>query len=235
MSASLLTLDKYNLHARLYPGLLTALPVIVLMVPLVPSASVAIIFPLLASSGVLLLVVQQVRSLGRKTEERLTVTWDGMPTTRRLRLRNATNLTLLARRRNKLETLYGESLPDAGMEQSDPATADEVYIAATRHLITKARQQQDKFPLVQEEVTNYGFRRNFRGVKWFAVSLAVACLAIDGLLMYFIGISKQAIATVAFHVMYLLSVLLIVKDSWVEEVGERYADRLLEALDAMDL
>jgi len=234
MSTNLPTFGKYNLHARLYPSLLTALPVTVLVLPLVPSATVATVLPLLASSGVLLLVVQQVRTLGDKTEERLRARWDGMPTTRRLRLRNATNLALLTRRRTKLEALYGELLPDAEMEQSKPMVADETYVAATRRLITKVRQHQDRFPLVQEEAVNYGFRRNLRGMKFLAVVLAVLGLATDGLLIYLIGGTAQAIATASFHIVYLLVVLTVVKDSWVREVGECYADRLFEALDAMD-
>jgi hypothetical protein len=96
------------------------------------------------------------------------------------------------------------------------------------------RQRQDEFPLVQEEVVSYGFRRNFRGVKWFAVSLTTACLVIDGLFMHFTGITTQSITIAAFHVMYLLAILLTVRDSWVREAGERYADRLFEALDGMD-
>lgn len=125
-----------------------ALPVTVLTFSLIAFSTAATIISLLASSGVLFLVAQQVRSLGVKTEERLTVKWDGMPTTRRLRLRNTLNSTLLARRRKKLEDMYGEPLPDADMEQREPAAADEIYVAATRYLITKVRQRQDEFPLV---------------------------------------------------------------------------------------
>lgn len=234
MSNNFPTFDKYNLHARLYPGLLMALPVTVLVFPLVPSTTAATIVPMLVSSGVLLLVVHQVRSLGIKAEERLTVKWDGMPTTRRLRLCNTTNPTLLARRRKKLETLYGEPLPDAEMERSNPTVADEIYADAIHRLITKVRQNQDQFPLVQEEVINYGFRRNFLGMKWLAISLTVACISADGLLSNFVGVSLHIVATAGFHFIYLLTVLLVVKDSWVLEVGERYADRLFEALDAMD-
>ena len=54
------------------------------------------------------------------------------------------------------------------------------------------------------------------------------------MLGYFVGISKQTVVTAVFHVAYLLAVLLVVKDSWVLQVGERYADRLFEALDTMD-
>ncbi|MCA1604374.1 MAG: hypothetical protein LC775_02575, partial [Acidobacteria bacterium] len=204
------------------------------VVPLIPTTATATIVPLLVSSGVLLLVIHQVRSFGIKAEERIMKKYDGMPTTRRLRLRNATNPTLLARRRNKLEEVYGQSLPNADMEQSDPVAADEIYADATRRLITKARQNQDNFPLVQEEVINYGFRRNFRGVKWYAILLTVACMLADGLLGYFTGASTRIVATAGFHVIYLFTVLLVVKDSWVLEVGERYADRLFEALDAME-
>jgi hypothetical protein len=194
-----------------------ALPVTVLVVPLIPSTATATIVPLLASSGVLLLVIHQVRSFGVKAEKRIMKKCDGMPTTRRLRLRNATNPTLLVRRRNKLETLYGQSLPNAEMERSGSVAADEIYADATRRLITKVRQNQDNFPLVQEEVINYGFRRNFRGVKWYAILLAVACMLVDGLLGYFTGVSTRIVATAAFHVMYLFTVLLVVKDSWVLE------------------
>jgi len=120
------------------------------------------------------------------------------------------------------------------MERADSVAADEIYADATHRLITKVRQNQEKFPLVQEEVTNYGFRRNLLGVKWFAISLAIACMLTDGLFGYFTVVSPHIVATAGFHFMYLLTILLVVKDSWVLEVGERYADRLFEALDAMD-
>jgi len=231
--ANLPALSKYTLHARVYPALLAALPVTVLVVPLIPSAAAAVVFPLLASSGLLLFVVQQVRSFGIKTEERLKVQWDGIPTTRCLRLRNVTNAPLLARRREKLQAMYGEPLPDAEMEESEPTAAEEVYVAATRYLITKVRQNDDKFPLVQEENISYGFRRNFRGIKWLAVALGVLCLVADGLLLYFLGTSVQVVITAAVHVVYVLAILFFVTDSWVREIGERYADRLFEALDAI--
>jgi hypothetical protein len=52
--------DRYNVHARLYSGLLMALPVTVLTVSLVTFTAAATIVSLLASSGVLFLVTQQM-------------------------------------------------------------------------------------------------------------------------------------------------------------------------------
>jgi hypothetical protein len=72
-----------------------------------------------------------------------------MPTTRMLRLSEITNnRDQLQSRRQKLEALLGQPLPTAAEEQVYPQRSDERYTFATRTLIARVRQQQDRHPLV---------------------------------------------------------------------------------------
>jgi hypothetical protein len=114
-----------------------------------------------------------IRSAGKRLQNRLaTQVWDGRPTTRMLRLRDGDiNPELRRRYREKLSALTGTPLPTAEEELADPRQADHHYVAATRVLIAKVRDENDKYPRIRDESAPYGFRRNLLAAKPFALSL----------------------------------------------------------------
>lgn len=227
-------LSRYKIQARIYPGLLVALPVAILAASLAPRSLATAISSTLAASGVLFLVANIVRTLGLRTEARLIHEWNGFPTTKRLRHRDSAHELGFQRRRNKLEVIYGENLPDHGDELRAPDAADRRYIAATRALIGRIEAVRDRFPRVEDENINYGFRRNLLGIKPYGISVAITSLAIDIFIAVRSSMTTPLIVTVIIHLCLLAVWIVIVKATWVREAADRYADRLFEALDAFD-
>ena len=222
--------DEYSLRARIYPGFLTALPATSLVVLLWPKSPVSTVWPLLVSVGALLFLANWVRDSGRAVEQELIKRWGGMPTTLMLRHDGHNGGASFKRRRQMLADLVGIPLPSAEEERADAKAANDVYVAATRALITRVRAKQDLFPRVQDENTNYGFRRNLLAMKKFGVPITVAAISFD---IAWLALQSGSAAWVllALHGLVALSWLLVVNRDWVRRQGDNYANRLFETLE----
>jgi len=225
-------IDPYVRKARLYPALLVTLPIGVSVAWLWPGFGLEKIIPVLVCAGLPFFVANLVRSRGQRLEERLESRWGGMPTTQMLRLGEATNNPdMLRRRRRALQDLTGDPLPTRDDEQDNPRRSDQRYIAATRILITRVRDQRDHHPRLHEENINYGFWRNLLGLKPFALTSLVALLAIDGITLA-AGREPQMVGVAAgLHVLCLIVWLVAVRPDRVLQQGRTYAERLFETLD----
>jgi hypothetical protein len=139
----------------------------------------------------------------------------------------------------------GLVLPGAEEERSNPVAADEAYRSAVEWL--KERCRGKDFPLVFKENIEYGFRRNMRGIRPFAIA-AVALAAVGGLdaIVYRLievgGLSvsmvmQQApLGVIGATVLLLIALLcwtFLVTDLWVREAGDQYARALLSACDVL--
>jgi hypothetical protein len=155
-----------------------------------------------------------------------------MPTTQMLRLsEESNNPDMLRRRRRALQDLIGEQLPSRIDEQNEPRRSDQRYIAATRALITRVRDQRDHHPRLHEENINYGFWRNLLGLKPLAIVSLVALLAVDGLALAD-GRDPQLVGVAAgLHVLCLVVWLVAVRSERVLQQGHTYAQRLFETLE----
>lgn len=227
-------LNRYQVQARVYPGLLMALPILALAAATVPRSLVAALTSTLAASGVLFLTTNIVRSRGLKAEARLIQQWGGFPTTRSLRHADSADDVRFSRRRRKLENVYGERLPDVDYETSEPERSDSIYVAAIRALISRFDGIRERFPRVEDENINYGFRRNLLGMKPYGIFVAAGSLAVDLLIGISGPITVALIAATTIHVSLLGVWITVVNPTWVREAADRYADRLFEALDALD-
>lgn len=223
--------DQYSRRARVLPGLWVTAPVIVYVL-LVPKPLTALL-PIALSCGFTVLLAGIVRNLGRDLERKLIRDWDGMPTTHMLRHREAGNPAIFERRRKALERLYGTALPTRRQEQANPASADELYIAATRCLIDHVRTRQSEFPMVQRENIAYGQARNLLALRPYAAGIVGAAGLIDYYIWSRSGASTALWVVVAIHAGLLGFWLLFVRKSWVRRAGDTYAERLFEALDRL--
>jgi hypothetical protein len=223
--------DRYGIQARLRPAGFAILPLLTLAWPVGVTSLPALVLPILGATGVLLFAVNVVRSRGLRVQERLNRDWDGLPTTHRLRYRDAESQELLVRRRKKIEHIYGQPLPSKRKEQADPAAADKIYAAAIRSLIGKVNKHRKDYPRVHDENITYGYRRNLLGIKWLAVLLAALCLCGDVLLGVFGKVSLGHWVVGGVQVVALAAWLFVVNDSWVRQAADTYTDRLFEALD----
>ncbi|WP_433051715.1 hypothetical protein [Dactylosporangium sp. CS-033363] len=225
--------DDFSRRTRALPGLWAVAPIGIAGAVLAPKGPQVALFPILVASGFVVLLAIVVRNLGRDLEVRLVRDWNGMPTTHMLRHSEAGNLAVFTRRRKALELLYGATLPTKRQEQVNPASADELYVAATRHLINRVRARKDEFPLVRRELIAYNRARNMLALRPYALVIVGVAAAIDYYAWNSNGTSGAWWLVVAAHAVLLGMWLFFVREYWVRQTADTYAERLFEALDLM--
>lgn len=221
--------DTYTFWARVAPALLCLLPVAFTQL-LWRDLIVVRLWPLVLSAAALFFLANAVRSSGKRLEKRLIDRWNGLPTTHMLRHAEVDNAVIFRRRREAMERFLGRSLPTPRKERNDPTGADQEYVAAVRQLINRVREQPDRYPRLHEENIHYGYRRNLLGIKPLALVTLAVLLIVDGAVLLNIGSVMGMIVTAA-HLFLLLGWLVIVRERWVREQGETYAERLFETLE----
>jgi hypothetical protein len=239
--------DQYDRQARLYPGLLTILPVLVLLVCVFGASHPLLItaVSLLIGCGAPLLLSTIARDLGKALEDRLSTQWGGRPTSILLRHRDT---TIDALTKKEYHRIIGQGLaksaPTNGLEQRNPEQADTFYRAGTAWLIAKT-QDNNKHGLVFRENLNYGFQRNLRGLKWIGIALSLVALAL-GFLRLFLqsrtsGDAASILRTISItHILpitisaaMLLCWIFLVTEKSVRRAGFAYADRLIRTCDQL--
>lgn len=230
--------DKYNRVARLTPALLLSLPLIVLAILAIPAVVTVWgkLVALLAASGLLFAVSQVVRDRGWRVENALFESWGGMPTTVMLRWSSSTTTAPVRRRHQLIRKHLGIDLPDADRERADPHEADEEYSIATGVLRERTRDSA-RFPLVLNELTAYGFRRNLYACRPLGVAASLAAIVLTVTLPWLGIISlgwKQQALLAGFDVAWLFACLLLPRPAWVRRAAERYARQLFLSLESFD-
>ena len=234
-------LDIYSLKARLWPSLLAGIPLAVGISALIPGVS----FP--ASAGVgaagavalMFLLAQVGRSRGKRLEAELFKSWGGKPSVRIMRHRDNTIDPQTKQRyhRNVVAICKDLRMPSAEDEARDHGAADQAYEAATKCLISKTRDTK-KFGLLFRENVHYGFCRNAWGLKPLGILCSVLGAAAGGWrIVAALRASETppsaAVAAAALSGLMLLLWSVWVWPKWVRVPAEAYAERLLEASDAL--
>lgn len=238
-------LDPYSTKARLAPGLLLLLPVILFLVctlgpksPLLTALS-----SVLVACGGPYALSSFVRTYGQRAQDQLYLAWGGKPTTLILR-HSDTRLSPGTKKlyHEHIATEFNLSVPSAEEEARDMATADNVYLDATNRLIQATRDSK-RYPLVFKELVAYGFNRNCYGIRWIgaAVSLAVFSLTLVhiGALPWrdwpafsdkLASITTESGLSLLVSAGMLLVWLFHFTGGTVKQSGFTYAERLCEAL-----
>lgn len=238
--------DPYERRARLFPGLLVALPVIV---PLVctfgaKNATLTGVIALLSTCGVSYALASIARGRGKALEERLVAKWGGLPTTLILRHRDPFFDSITKQRYHAdIKSKLGIDVPTADQELAEPNKADEAYMAAGRQL--RERTRGNKSLLLKENIA-YGFHRNMLGMKIpgvlsalfgvfyglvLADALALNPLAVDLSRLAYPGLAAGL--TLAISLVLLLAWLSYFNEDKMRRMGYAYAERLLEQLGAL--
>lgn len=235
--------DPYERKARVVPGLLVALPLLVPLLsvygakhPLLTS-----VIGLLAGCGAIYMLASVARGLGKKAEEKLVKQWGGLPTTIALRHRDQTWDRVSKQGYHTLIlSKLGITLPTKEEELADPAAADEFYVGAARRIRELTRS--DRKLLMKENIA-YGFHRNMYALRPIGI---LSCLAgmIYGLLIAKVlqvnppQFSPWRIAdpglpaglTLLISCALLLAWLFYFNKDAVKRIGFVYAERLFECL-----
>jgi hypothetical protein len=171
--------DPYERPARLYPALLTVLPVIALVMLLYAPKTTAMtaVVTVAVSCGGLYMITNVCREFGKRVEGELYRDWGGKPTTQLLRHRDPSIESTTKRRYHAfLGNKINLPFPDKDQENADPEAADDIYQSGIRWLLNQTRQDDTKkFDLIFKENVTYGFRRNALGMKPIGVTLCVGC------------------------------------------------------------
>jgi hypothetical protein len=238
--------DPYERKARVFPGLLVALP---LLVPLIcvygaKNPTLTAVIGLLGGCGAIYGLASIARGRGKDVEDRLISEWGGMPTTVMLRHRD-TRLGSATREQYHalIQAKLGISLPSLDEERANPAAADDKYKNAVQQLIWATRAKS--FSLLLKENIAYGFHRNMRGVRslgWITSTIGLAIgVAMSGALTFdplhfqplmFSHLSISAGLTLGVAIS-LWFAWFHFSDQAVKRISHVYADRLFECLRAL--
>jgi len=172
------------------------------------------------------LAAQLGRDAGKRKEPLLFDSWGGAPTTVLLRHRSHLNPVLRRQYHRRLSSLTeGSRYPTPAQEANDPAAADAVYEASVRALRERTRDKR-RFPLVFEEVCNYGFRRNLWAHRGLGIALSLMSLVIATAAVLILP-PAPFVAVIVVDIVALIVWTRVVTRDWVREAAFAYAEQLL--------
>jgi len=230
--------DHYSFRARLQPALTALSPLAFAVIAWTgPSKPwMTALWTLAGSAGLTYFLAIIARNLGKAIEPTLWTRWGGAPTIQLLRYRGPANSLVRERWHATLAKLTGLRFPSADEESQDTTRADEIYEAAARSVVIKARESAKKHSLVYTENVQYGFCRNLYALRGVGIAFAL------------VGLVASVAAGVNFHqsghptpipwvcstisALVLLCWLFLITSSWVRVPAFAYAHRLLESIEA---
>lgn len=239
--------DPYERKARLFPGLMVSLP---LLLPLVcvygpEHPMLTAVVALLGGCGALYSLASIARGRGKKLEEKLVAEWGGMPTTIALRHRETRALDPVSRRRYHAEisSKLGIPMPTAEDEAADPVSADHSYVGAVRKLREMTRSEQH---LLLKENIAYGYHRNMLAMKPVGIFTSLLGLVYGLIIAKVIQFKPLAFAlenmadpglaaalTLVTSISLLAAWLMHFDKETVRQFGFAYAERLFECLSGL--
>lgn len=235
--------DPYERKARVIPGLLVSLP---LLVPLLcvygaKHPVLTSVIGLLGGCGAIYALASVARGRGKKLEEKLLKQWGGMPTTLALRHRDKFLDSVSKQRYHReISIKLKIDMPSEQDESLDPGKADDFYIGATKRLRELTRN--DKNLLLKENIA-YGFHRNMVAMKDVGILSCLCGLGYGGLIagairaeppyfepMYLVNPGLASGLTILISASLLLAWLFYFDKDAVRRMGFVYAERLFECL-----
>lgn len=236
-------IDNYSLKARVYPMVILFFPIVIIGIFYsIQFQAVMLLLSSLGIVGALMYLFSQVgRDLGKSKEAELWKMWGGAPTTQIIRLsNNLLDTHTKGRYRQKLQVLCPVPfVPDANTENDNSETADEVYRAWAKYLISKTRDVKT-FGLLLKDNTSYGFRRNLWGLKRYAILLTLCLIAGNYIFWKLRSHLYNPLAypeNFIFSEAALFAVLIFwtvkVTSDWIRIPAFSYAERLYESLETM--
>lgn len=225
-------LDRYDVNARLKPALLVLLPVFAAIAFWIPPArtGVGAVVSLCSACGLLYLMAQTARRLGRSVERRM---GDKAGRKHSARLLTHADETFAAETKERYHDYlrhHGLSISTPEEEKASPDTALSRTSSAVDWLLEHTRPNAKTSLLFSENVA-YGYHRNLYGMKPIALIVAITTIAGHGALLWFfrpldettlwIGLGLEACLTAMVAVW-----CLIVNEASVKDASFAYAQQL---------
>ncbi|HDR2471652.1 hypothetical protein ABG794_06150 [Enterobacter soli] len=235
--------DPYERKARLIPGLLVALPLIVPLISVYGAKNPILtsVIGLLSSCGAIFALANISRGLGKKLEQKLIVKWGGMPTTIVLRHRDGYYDSVTKSRYHQvILSKLGIQIPSPSEELADPQRADDIYIGITRRLRELTRNKKG---LLLNDNISYGFHRNMVAMRIMGI-LSSSLGIVYGLIIakvltiipphfeiiHFANPGLAASMTLLISFILLTSWVFYFNEDSIKRIGFSYAERLFESL-----
>jgi hypothetical protein len=233
-------IDAYTARARLLPGLLAVLPMAVTCYAWNPGKILDwnALGAIIVGFGGTILLAFIARDLGANAQERLYKKWGGRPTELLLMHSGEMEPALRARRHDALRKCFKDvPLPTAEEEARDREPQMKRWKALTQLMISRYREQADKYPLVFEENCNYGMRRNMYGLRPLGIAVSLITAIALGLQLYgkFSGhepVPPVSIGMEAVNIVMFFAWIFWANESAVKKGAYLYAERLFETLDS---
>lgn len=215
----MIMLDKYEIKARILPGILLCVPVLI-TIGAIGIEKFDWLTSILGSTTIMLTMSYGLsmfmRAGGIKLQEKSWIKWGGPPSTRFLRWRDK---TLSDQKKKiiheKVKKDFGIELLSAEEENLDPSEADRLISDAFNSIRQNLREKK-KNQLWEKHNIEYGFYRNFLGSWPFGLVLAILGSLV--LLFYFFNSAKNTSLVIAFGLNILYSCLLVI---YVVDRGEK--------------
>lgn len=234
-------MDKYSIHARLYPIAISLLPLGVLHFAYFVEIHnhLKLFTSLVFYTALIYLLSQLGRDNGKRKEKALWNSWGGPPVEQLLSFENIEiDLHTKQRYHQKMLRLIPIEKDICVLKLTDEYLST-MYKSWSKYLITHTRDTK-KFDLIYKELVNYGFRRNLWGLKSISISLLVLCIILNYLYnVYLFRFLNPVDFDFNFYITeVMLTTLLafwtfIINRSWVKIPAFAYAKRLLESIDQL--
>lgn len=235
--------DPYERKARVTPGLLVVLPILVPLLCVYGSKHpmLTAVATLLGGCGGIYALGSVARGRGKQLEEQLVKSWGGMPTTIALRHSDRfLDSVTKARYHQAIQSKLGIEMPTSDDEATDPSKADDTYVGATKRLRELTRS--NKTLLLKENIA-YGFHRNMLAMKPIGILTSLIGFGyglfigkVINLSSPFLNLAKIADLGLASGLTLAVSLALLAvwifyfNEPAVRRVGFAYAERLFECL-----
>ncbi len=234
-SQSMVIMDSYQLKAGLTPAVVSMLPLFPILFYCVPDINIItdFAFSIIIISALLYILASVCRTLGRDKEKKMFKSWGGKPTSVLLRQTNSIiDGHTKARYYSMIQILLPDlHLPTKSDEEADLEKSDEIYDSVSKYLRANTRGAEHQ--LLNYENEEYGMWRNIYGLKCISIWVAAIAIPIYVTLML-LGVMSHPFSCfgLALSLCEIAFQSFVVRESLIKVHAFRYAERLLETLDA---
>lgn len=226
--------DRYDLRVRMSVAIIVLIPIIMsfyLIIPEVRSLSFTAII-IIILFGISNLIISISRYYGRDTIKKC---FNGILPAQQMLHPDDTTLDEITKKRYQY---FFSSKIDGISFKSDTQNLDAVCNTSINWIISQTRDS-NQFPVIKEELINFGFAKNLYGVKSLGIIVTITVIILDMIIFFlqyhyktYIFNNLNIVVSLILSFCILIMWIFIINKKWVIECGRNYAKALLSACDS---